>query len=178
MRKIYYSEDNRGLWLSILMIVIGLVLVLWPGHVMATAVRVLGFALLASGGILIYSWNRGRAQASDPLTLGEGILLAVAGIFVLLTPGFIISIVPWAVGCVVLVNGILNFAQALDQKRAGYGGWMLSLIMAILTIGFGGLIILKPFSTMEMLVIAMGVIIIYNGVSNLIIDNGYRKIYK
>ena len=178
MKKIFYSGDNRGIWLSVLMIVIGLVLVLWPGHVMLTAVRVLGFALLAGGGILIYSWNRGRTEASDPLTLTEGILLAAAGIFVLLTPGFIISIVPWAVGGAVLVNGILNLAQALDQKRAGYAGWMFSLIMAILTIVLGALIILNPFSTMEMLVVAMGVIIIYNGVSNLFIENGYRKIYR
>jgi uncharacterized membrane protein HdeD (DUF308 family) len=42
----------------------------------------------------------------------------------------------------------------------------------------GLLILFNPFSTMEMLVVAIGVIIIYNGVSNLLIELGYRKIYK
>ncbi len=175
MRRVYNYDDNRGIWLSILMIIIGLVLVMWPGHVMTTAIRVLGFALLAGGGILIYSWNRDRAIANDPLTLAEGIVLAVAGLFVLLAPGLIISIIPFAVGGVVVVNGILNLAQALDQKRYGYYRWTWALALAILTIVLGGLIILNPFSTMEMLVIAIGVIIIYNGVSNLLIEFGYHR---
>ena len=178
MRNIYYSDDNRGIWLSILMIVIGLVLVIWPGHVMTTAIRVLGFALLVGGGILIYSWYRGRTLANDTLTLAEGIALAVGGLFVLLAPGLIISIIPFAVGGIVVVNGILNLAQALDQKRYDYARWPMALALAILTIVLGALIILNPFSTMEMLVIAIGVIIIYNGVSNLIIEMGSRKVHR
>ena len=82
------------------------------------------------------------------------------------------------VGGLVLLNGIVNLAQALDQKRRYYNRWVFSLAMAILTIVLGGLIMLNPFSTMEMLVVAIGIIIIYNGVSNLLIELGYRKIYR
>ena len=176
MRREYNSDDKRGIWLSILMIVIGLVLVVWPGHVMTTAIRVLGFALLAGGGILIFSWYRGRERGSDPLTLSEGIMLALVGLFVLLAPGMIISIIPFAVGGIVIINGIINLSQALDQRRYDFSGWVFALALAILTILLGGLIILNPFSTMEMLVVAIGVIVIYNGVSNLLIEAGYRRI--
>ena len=177
MKHLYYSDDNRGVWLSVLMVIIGLVLVIWPGHVMTTAMKLLGAALLIGGGILIYSWYRGRDRG-DVLTLAEGLLLAAAGLFVLLAPKLLVSIIPFAVGGLVLLNGIVNLAQALDQKRRYYNRWMFSLAIAILTIVLGGLIMLNPFSTMEMLVVAIGVISIYNGVSNLFIEAGYRKLYK
>ena len=98
------------------------------------------------------------------------------GIVVLAAPKFLISIVPFAVGVVVLVNGIVNLAQALDQRRMGYGRWSFSLALAVLTIVLGVLVICNPFSTMEMLVMAIGIVVAYNGLSNLWIESRYRKL--
>jgi len=178
MKDFFYRADNHGILLSVLMIVIGLLLAIWPGHVMTTALKILGIALLVGGGLLIYAWYSGRNRDSSVITLAEGIVLAVAGLVVLLAPRFLISIVPFAVGALITLNGIFNLAQAFDQRRVSYSRWNLSLAMAILTIVLGLLILFNPFSTMEMLVVAIGVIIIYNGVSNLLIELGYRKIYK
>ena len=80
-----------------------------------------------------------------------------------------------AVGGLIALNGFFNLAQALDQRREQYTRWTASLAMAILTIVLGLLIVFNPFSTMEMLVVAIGIIIIYNGVSNLLIELGYRR---
>ena len=178
MKNFFYRADNHGVLLSILMIVLGLVLAIWPGHVMTSAMTILGIALLAGGALLIFSWYSGRNRDSSVITLAEGIVLAVAGLVVLIAPKFLISIVPFCVGAVITLNGIFNLAQALDQRKANYNRWTASLVMAILTIVLGLLIVFNPFSTMEMLVVAIGIIIIYNGVSNLLIELGYRKIYK
>ena len=176
MNRYLNPEDKHGMVLSILMILIGLVLLLWPGQVMTTALTVLGLALLAGGAIAIASWYRGRMGNVNFLTLAEGILMVVAGVLVLAAPKFLISIVPVAVGIVVLVNGIINLAQALDQKREGYARWTLSLALAVLTIILGLLVICNPFSTMKMLVMAIGVVILYNGASNLWIESRYRNL--
>lgn len=178
MKRFFYSEDNHGLWLSILMILIGLILVIWPGHVMETAMTILGVALVIGGGLLIFSWYRGRPRSSSVVTLAEGIVMALMGLAVLLAPRFLINLIPTIVGILVLLNGILNLAQALDQRRETYNRWTSSLVLAILTILLGLIILFNPFSTMEMLVIAIGVVIIYNGISNLIIEAGYRKLYR
>ena len=178
MKDFLYRADSHGVLLSILMIVIGLLLVIWPGHVMTTALTILGIALLAGGALLIYAWYSGRNRSSSVITLAEGIAFAVAGLVVLIAPKFLISIVPFAVGALIALNGIFNLAQAFDQRREQYDRWTMSLAMAILTIVLGLLVMFNPFSTMEMLVVAIGVIIIYNGVSNLLIELGYRKIYK
>ena len=175
MKRFFYRADNYGIVLSVLMILIGLLLAIWPGHVMTTAMKILGIALLVGGGLLIYSWYSGRNRDSSVITLSEGIVLALAGILVLVAPKFLISIVPLAVGGLIALNGFFNLAQALDQRREQYTRWTASLAMAILTIVLGLLIVFNPFSTMEMLVVAIGIIIIYNGVSNLLIELGYRR---
>ena len=159
MKDFFYRADNHGVLLSILMIVIGLLLVIWPGHVMTTALTILGVALLVGGALLIYSWYRGRMKNDSVITLAEGIVFV-------------------AVGALIALNGIFNLAQAFDQRRENYSRWTAALAMGILTIVLGLLIMFNPFSTMEMLVVAIGAIIIYNGVSNLLIELGYRQIYK
>ena len=120
MKEFFYRADNHGFLMSILMIVIGLLLVFWPGHVMTTALTILGIALLVGGGLLIYSWYSGRKRASSVVTLAEGIVMAVIGLIVLTSPKFLISIVPFLVGAFITLNGIFNLAQALDQRRENY----------------------------------------------------------
>ena len=122
MKDFLYRADNHGVLLSILMIVLGLLLALWPGHVMTTALIILGIALVVGGGLLIYSWYNGRSQNSSVITLTEGILLAVAGLVVLLAPRFVISIVPFAMGALITLNGIFNLAQAY-QRQAHVSQW-------------------------------------------------------
>ena len=178
MKDFFYRADNHGILLSILMIVIGLLLALWPGHVMTTALTILGIALLIGGALLIYSWYSGRNNNGSVITLAEGIVLVIAGLVVLVSPRFLISIVPFVIGALITLNGIFNLAQSLDQRKSNYHRWKASMVMAVLTIGLGLLIVFNPFSTMEMLVVAIGVIIIYNGVSNLLIELGYRNIYR
>ena len=168
--------DNHNVIISILMIVIGLVLVLWPGHVMTTAMTIVGIALLIGGVIAIFSWYRGRMRDVGFLTLAEGILLAVAGVIVLVAKRQLISLAPLVVGIVVLLNGIINLAQALDQRREGYARWTVSMALAVGTIVLGLLVALNPFKAMELVVVAIGAVIIYNGASNLWIESRYRKL--
>ena len=79
-------------------------------------------------------------------------------------------------GLAVVLNGILNLAQALDQRRSGYVKWIASLAMAILTIAAGAFIFFHAFGLMKAAVMVIGVIIIYNGASNLWIESRYKKI--
>ena len=55
---------------------------------------------------------------------------------------------------------------------------MVSLALAILTLVLGLLIVFNPFKTMEALVVAIGVITLYNGVSNLWIESRYRRLWR
>lgn len=172
-----HDFDNTNVLTSVLMIVIGLVLALWPGHVMTTTMTILGIALLVGGGISVFGWWKGKGRNSGPLRMAEGVAMAVGGLVVLIAPKLLISIIPIAIGLVVIFNGVVNLAQALDLRARGYSNWSFSLALAILTLVLGLLILFNPFSTMEMLVAAIGVVILYNGASNLWIESRYRKLF-
>ena len=102
--------------------------------------------------------------------------VALPGIIVLVAKRQLISLAPLVVGIVVLLNGVVNLAQALDQRREGYARWTVSMALAVVTIVLGLLVALNPFKAMELVVVAIGVVIIYNGASNLWIDSRYRKL--
>ena len=161
--------------LSVLMVLLGAVLFLWPGKSLELAARILGIALLVGAGIFGVQWYRDRHKLNAGYaTLATAILCLVAGLIVLLAPRGLVSLLPKLIGVAVLLNGILNLAQALETRKQG-GSWLSPLVMAALTILLGLFLILFAFRVMKVAVMVIGVISIYNGASNLWIESRYRK---
>ena len=171
-----YSRNNT--LLSIVMVVLGLVLFIWPGKTLTLAARILGIALLVGAAVSGISWYRDRHKVSAGYTmLAIAIACAVAGIIVLAAPKGVITLLPKLIGAVVLLHGIINLAQALDLRR-GSGSWTSPLVMAILTIALGAFLLFFAFSAMKAAVMVIGGIFVYNGASNLWIESRYRKMGK
>lgn len=168
--------NRNNMLLSILMVVLGAVMFLWPGKSLELVARILGIGLLVMGAISAFTWYRERHKVSaNYMTLAIGILMALLGVIVLAAPKGVVSMLPRLVGIAIIINGIVNLAQAMDQRRTGMEKWTVSLIMAILTIALGAFIALHAFGVMKTAVMAIGGILIYNGVSNLWIESRYRK---
>ena len=74
----------------------------------------------------------------------------------------------------IAVNGVLNLAQALELRKQG-GSWLGPVIMAALTVVAGLFLVFFSFGAMKAAVMVIGGVIVYNGVSNLLIESKYRK---
>lgn len=169
-----FSRNNT--LLSIVMVVLGLALFIWPGKSLTLAARILGVALLVGAVISGISWYRDRHKVNAGYTmLALAILCLIGGIIVLAAPKGVVSLLPKLIGAAVLVNGILNFAQALELKRGGGAGWTSALVMAALTAVAGLFLIVFSFGAMKAAVMVIGGIFVYNGVSNLWIESRYKK---
>lgn len=169
-----YSRNNK--LLSILMVVLGLALFIWPGKSLTLAARILGVGLLLGAAVSAFSWYRDRDKAgADYTTLAVAIVCLVVGVIVLVAPQGVISLLPKLIGVAIVVNGILNLAQALELRRMNGGNWLSALVMAVLTIVCGLFLIFFAFSAMKAAVMVIGGIFIYNGVSNLWIESRYRS---
>ena len=167
-----------GGWLaSIIMVILGLILLIWPGRTLELAARVIGIGLLLVGAVCGISWyiNRHSVRGSA-MRMGQAILGLGAGLFVLLSPRLIVGLLPTIVGLLILLNGVVNLTQALSLKSAGGMAWKGPLVLAGLTLLLGLVIVLNPFSAAAMTVAAIGAVLVYNGISNLIISSRYRKI--
>ena len=62
-----YSRNNT--LLSIVMVVLGLVLFIWPGKTLTLAARILGIALLVGAAVSGISWYRDRHKVSAGYTM-------------------------------------------------------------------------------------------------------------
>lgn len=169
-----FSKNN--VVLSILMVVLGLVLFIWPGKSLTLAARILGIALLIGAVVSGITWYREKDKPGASYTsLAIAILCLVAGLIVLIAPKGVITLLPKLIGLFVLVNGVINLAQALELRNVGQESWTSSLVMAILTILLGAFLVFFAFGAMKAAVMVIGGVFLYNGVSNLWIESRYKK---
>lgn len=156
----------RNILWDILMIVIGVVLIMFPGTAMDVSIKVIGVLLVAGAtGVILGIKGQGAYQI---YTMSGAVVSIVAGVVCLLQPGIIKSILPLVMGIVILATGILNIVNAFAAKRAGASKWLISLLLAIVTVIMGIVILLNLNGTADLLVSIIGFIFVYNGVSMLI----------
>lgn len=169
-----YTKNNTAL--SIVMVALGLVLFVWPGKTLEVAARILGIALLVGAAICGVSWYRDRHKVNQNYgILALGIIGLILGIVVLAAPKGVITLLPKLIGLAIVVNGVLNLAQAMELRRMGGSSWTSSMVMAVITIVAGLFLLFFAFSAMKVAVMVIGGIFVYNGASNLWIESRYRK---
>lgn len=153
---------------AMLCVLLGLVLLIWPGTTTQIVCMTLGIVMLAYGiiQIVIYLFNRERTIISQGMML-LGIVFAVIGIWILLKPEMIIMAVPVIVGVLIVIHGIHNVVQAVALQKEGYEKWWLALLFALLTVIFGGVLIYNPFEAVELVVRMIGLFLIYDGLSDI-----------
>ena len=163
------KAKSASVLVSLVILALGVILVIKPGSTLNFICRIVGIAFLlaaAVGAVFALGAGAGDRRSRTLFILGAAIA-AIAGIILLANPRFVISLLPIAVGLGVIANGAVNLSQAISISRSGrHGG--IHIVLAVATIVLGILIFANPFSTIELLVRIMGIILIYDGVSNIV----------
>lgn len=151
---------------SILGILGGLLLIIYPGDAAKIACITFGILCAVYGMVRIVAWiAKTRVLGNADLIIG--LIVFAAGVLLMAHPGFVVSIIPSVVGFIILAIGINKLKDALDIRNSGYSRWGSLLIPAILVLGLGLLIILNPFATAELTVRVIGATLAFNGVSDI-----------
>ena len=153
---------------AVVCVLLGLVLVIWPGATSQIICMLLGGVLLAYGvlQIAIYLLNRERTIILQGMMI-LGIVFAVLGLWILLKPEMIMMAVPVIVGVLIAIHGLHNVVQAFALKKDGYESWWLAFLMGLLTLIFGSVLIYNPFRAIELVARMIGIFLIYDGVSDI-----------
>lgn len=161
---------------AILCVVLGIVLVVWPDLSMQIVCIAIGAVLLIGGGVrlAVYFTNKDGSMYAQ-MSLITGIVLAVVGIWILMKPDKVLAIIPIIVGIVIVLHGINDLQQAVSLCKDKYDKWWVALILGLLTIGFGVLLICRPFEALDTVVMLIGLFLIYDGLSDIwIVSRIYR----
>lgn len=160
-------------------VVLGLVLLIWPGTTTQIVCMMLGAVLLIYGAvqIMLYLLSRERSFISQGMML-LGIIVAVIGVWILVRPEMIIMAVPVIVGILIAIHGIHNISQAITLKKEGYDNWWIAFLLGILTAVLGAVLVYNPFTVVNTIVRLIGIFLIYDGLSDMWIISRVFKVKK
>lgn len=170
MKSIIQDMKQNYFVNAVIMIILGLVLVIWPHILGVMLCYLLGGALIVMGAIQLIGFLRGeRLGFYNKFSMFMGIVLVLLGIWICTQPRIVLSIIPVVVGIIVLIHGLMDIQYTLDIRRTGNTKWWIALIAAILTLIVGLLLVFNPFTAYEISMILLGVAMLYDGGSDLVL---------
>lgn len=154
--------------LSILYVLLGLVLLIWPATVMDMLCYLTGGILLLYGVFAIVGFCRAEMRtAGSFLTLLLGIVAAAVGAVLLLQPALFQSILTIILGIYILIDGLLNLMRTLELRRMEHRGWTIYLVLSLITVVLGLVVVFRPMLAGTALVQLIGASLLYSGAADL-----------
>ncbi len=166
-------EKLRKNWIvsAVVTIMIGLVLVLFPGSTLRAINYVLGGIAIAMGVVRVVRYF--RQDHTYPFLFQSdlivGLLAIGLGLFMLSKSEAVLSLVPFIFGLLLIGCGVGNILRSVDARRAGVPFWGVLLVLAILTAVAGSVILSNPFGALEVCVAVIGACMIYEGATDIVI---------
>lgn len=154
--------------ISALYVVLGAVLLAWP----STSVRIicygLGFGMLVLGltyGIIYFT--KDNLSGFLQMDLVIGIICLAFGMFILLNPTFLATVLPFAMGIILLLGAVVKVQSSLSMKKLRFRKWYLVLLCALILAGLGVALLCNPFGQETYMILYIGICLIADGITNL-----------
>ena len=150
---------------SILCIVLGLIFVICRGGVIDVIGTILSVGMILIG--LIYLGSFILSLATFGASTVIGILILAVGIWFLIQPSFVVSLIPVIIGVGLLFHGIRGVTEAINAKKYGYEKWGVDLVFAIISLICGLVCVFCPLGVLKQFILLIGIVLIINGGLNL-----------
>lgn len=158
---------------SLLCILLGVVFIVWREATINAIGMIMAILLIIVGVVYIGSYF--LKIVSHGISVVVGAVIVIIGIWILLQPSIIVSLIPIVIGVVLVAHGIRDLKESLDAKRYGYESWGVGIVLAVISIAFGVICIVDAFGVLEVASVLIGIALIYNGISNMWIAS---RVYK
>ncbi len=161
------SGANVTIISSLAYLVLGFIMIFMPDTVGNTLSYVLGIVLTVYGLFNIISYFLGKEQ-NLYMELTVGIIATAFGIFTLFSPGVIAKIIFVIFGIIIIIDSLLDVKHSIQLKALGMKKWWICLLVsvAIIIIGLSTIFFADFFR--DFLIFILGIIMIYEGVSGLV----------
>jgi len=140
---------------AVLTIIFGILMILMPGSLLQTAIRIAGVVVLVYGACCIY-----QAVATNKdkriINIVIAIVAILVGVRMISQPAWFVGILPQAVGCYLILSGILKLAMPLA---------------AIPDLLLGIILVTNAFGLMSLAVRVVGIFVLAIGIADLKLGN-------
>ena len=170
---------NGYIVMSILFMILGICLIIWPDCSMAVFCTAVGIMLIAYGCIKIIGYfSRDFYCLAFQFDLAFGVLLAAVGVIIIVRRNLVVNLIFGIFGVLILADALFKIQMSIDAKKFGLSLWWRILLMAILTGVLGVLLLIRPFEAAEVMMILVGVSVLFEGILNLCVVIYTVKIIK
>ena len=163
--------------MSVVFCALGVLFVVRPDRSLSVMGQVLGIAMIAFGAFkLVGYFSRDLFRLAFQYDLEFGIILIVLGLVILPRTEDVINVLAVALGIAILADGLFKVRIAMDSRAFGIQDWWLILVLAVMTCGAGGLLVLRPWQGAQLLAQLLGVSLLCEGGLNLCVAVSTVKI--
>lgn len=163
---------------AIISIVVGLLLMFWPGITIVTVLYLVGVVFAVMGISSLVSYFRTPEVERQVGVVATGVFFCLVALIVFLFPQVIAGFFSVVLGIILVICGAVNAVRSDELKKYGERSWGFSMGLSVLIIIGGLVIIANPFETTSLFVFILGLIIAANGIVDLIVDAELRKAIK
>lgn len=158
---------------ALLSVIIGVLLVVCPAQVIVVFARIIAVILMVSGGAFCVMSLMQTIRSVFGLLVGG--IVCLIGLWIFVSPTTVAQIVPIGIGVLLVVHGIQDFSMAVEIKKNGGDYWWATLLAAAVNIIFGIVCVCNAFGLVELVLTVVGLMMIYDGVSDLFIVHKVNK---
>lgn len=157
------------IFLSALYVALGVVLLAWP----ALSVKMIGIGIgivmlvLGITYAIIY-FTKDNLKGFLQMDLVIGIICLAFGVFILLNQSFLTTVLPFAMGIILLLGAVVKIQSAFNMKRMIYKKWYLMLIAALVIVALAVVLLCNPFEQERYMLLYIGCCLMFDGLTNLI----------
>lgn len=150
---------------SVIAIIMGIALLIWPQTSTKTIVYLLAAYFVVMGVINIITYIRTKDSMGG---IVAGIFEIIIAILMFIFPAPVASIVIIILAALIILMSIVNIVRAIEMGKLGIKSWVTVLVINLVMLVAGIIIIFNPFSSVLVLMRVLGVVLIAKGIIDLV----------
>lgn len=157
-------------FVSIVYIIIGLIMLLNPTFVRNAVNYIMGVIAILYG--LVYSislYQKKGTELYSKFDLLGGILCISFGLFLIVNPDILVSLIPFCAGVILFMDAITMVERSRRLKKLGFIRWWINLVFSLAYLGFAVFIIVNAKSISDLLIRIIGGFLIFDALDDFII---------
>ena len=167
-KKSLKTYKTWAIMLAVVTMVLGLIMVFWPG-ISAVAICYLMGAVCIAAGIyeIIRYFDLGLIGVLFRYDLFLGIMSVLAGVLLLLHPNGALVILPVILGFYIILASVFSIQISTEARHFCFSGWWGALLLGIAGAVLGVLMILDPFKGAKALMVFTGMSLLVTGIESI-----------
>ena len=169
MKSFFRNFRYAAFLVSIMCILLGLAVILWPDNAMKVMCYGFGAVLVLAGLLQVAAFLLGERTGLLPkLMMLAAFMSIVVGVWLLFSPDKVTKLAMIVLGVVLLYHGFMDIKYGFDIKGWQAKGSAMAVFFGVATCAFGVLMLVNPFQSAETLFFVAGLGFLFDGVTDFI----------